>query len=103
MPYIDREYQKNAILAIEKGLEDGKRELLVAMATRTGKTRTCVGLCYRLLKTKRFRRVLFLVDRNALGKQTADALKDLRLRKPPNFPDLFYLEERGGPQPDSPN
>ena len=49
------------------------------MATGTGKTRTCIGLCYRLIKSGRFRRVLFLVDRNALGQQTADALKDLRL------------------------
>jgi type I restriction enzyme R subunit len=93
MPYIDREYQKSAILAVEKGLEDGKRELLVAMATGTGKTRTCIGLCYRLLKTKRFRRVLFLVDRNALGKQTADAFKDLRLENLQTFTDIFDVKE----------
>ena len=36
MPYIDRDYQRNAILAVEKGLEEGKRELLVAMATGHG-------------------------------------------------------------------
>jgi type I restriction enzyme R subunit len=39
------------------------------MATGTGKTRTSVALMYRLLKHKRFRRILFLVDRNALGEQ----------------------------------
>jgi type I restriction enzyme R subunit len=33
--------------------------MLVAMATGTGKTRTCVALMYRLLKHKRFRRILF--------------------------------------------
>ncbi|MDX2053630.1 MAG: type I restriction-modification system endonuclease [Polyangiaceae bacterium] len=93
MPYIDREYQRNAILAVEHGLEAGKRELLVAMATGTGKTRTCIGLCYRLLKTKRFRRVLFLVDRNALGRQTADALKDLRLENLQTFTDIFDVKE----------
>jgi type I restriction enzyme R subunit len=93
MPYIDREYQRNAILAVEKGLEEEKRELLVAMATGTGKTRTCIGLCYRLLKAKRFRRVLFLVDRNALGKQTADALKDLRLENLQTFTDIFDVKE----------
>ncbi len=100
MPYIDREYQKNAILAVEKGLEEGKRELLVAMATGTGKTRTCIGLCYRLLKTKRFRRVLFLVDRNALGKQTADALKDLRLENLQTFTDIFDVKELADLKPD---
>jgi type I restriction enzyme R subunit len=100
MPYIDREYQRNAILAVEKGLEEGKRELLVAMATGTGKTRTCIGLCYRLLKTKRFRRVLFLVDRNALGKQTADALKDLRLENLQTFTDIFDVKELADIKPD---
>ena len=39
------------------------------MATGTGKTRTIIGLMYRLLKAERFRRILFLVDRNALGQQ----------------------------------
>jgi type I restriction enzyme R subunit len=100
MPYIDREYQKNAILAVEQGLEQGKRELLVAMATGTGKTRTCIGLCYRLLKTKRFRRVLFLVDRNALGKQTADALKDLHLENLQTFTQIFDVKELADLKPE---
>ncbi|MBX3197917.1 MAG: type I restriction-modification system endonuclease [Labilithrix sp.] len=93
MPYIDRDYQRRAILAVEGGLEEGKRELLVAMATGTGKTRTCIGLCYRLLKTKRFRRILFLVDRSALGEQTANALKDLRLESLQTFTDIFEVKE----------
>jgi type I restriction enzyme, R subunit len=93
MPYIDREYQRKAILAVERGLEEGRRELLIAMATGTGKTRTCIGLCYRLIKTGRFRRVLFLVDRNVLGKQTADALKDLRLENLQTFTDIFDVKE----------
>jgi type I site-specific restriction endonuclease len=101
MPYIDRDYQRSAILAVEKGLEEGKRELLVAMATGTGKTRTCIGLCYRLLKTKRCRRVLFLVDRSALGKQTADALKELRLENLQTFTDIFNVKELGDLKPDS--
>jgi type I restriction enzyme, R subunit len=100
MPYIDREYQRSAILAVEKGLADGKRELLVAMATGTGKTRTCIGLCYRLLKMRRFRRVLFLVDRNALGKQTADAFKDLRLENLQSFTDIFDVKELGDLKPE---
>ena len=100
MPYIERDYQRKAILAVEMGLEEGKRELLIAMATGTGKTRTCIGLCYRLLKTKRFRRVLFLVDRNALGQQTADALKDLRLENLQTFTDIFDVKELADLQPD---
>lgn len=100
MPYIERDYQRSAILAVEKGLAEGRRELLLAMATGTGKTRTCIGLCYRLLKTKRFRRVLFLVDRNALGKQTADAFKDLRLENLQTFTDIFDVKEIGDITPE---
>jgi type I restriction enzyme, R subunit len=100
MPFIDRDYQRAAILAVEKGLEEERRELLVAMATGTGKTRTCIGLCYRLLKSKRFGRVLFLVDRNALGVQTADALKDLHLEGFQPFTDIFDVKELGDIVPD---
>jgi type I restriction enzyme R subunit len=102
MPYIDREYQRSAILAVEKGLEEGKRELLVAMATGTGKTRTCIGLCYRLLKTKRFRRVLFLVDRNALGKQALDAMRgsDFRLENLHTFAEIFGVKAMEDLKPD---
>jgi type I restriction enzyme R subunit len=76
--YLDlRDYQVRAIRAVEAGVAEGKTSMLVAMATGTGKTRTAIGLVYRLLKTKRFRRVLFLVDRTALGEQTENAFKDI--------------------------
>jgi type I restriction enzyme, R subunit len=58
-----RPYQQDAIRAIEAGIEENRRELLVAMATGTGKTKTCIALIYRLLKAQRFRRVLFLGNR----------------------------------------
>ncbi|MFO0589038.1 MAG: type I restriction-modification system endonuclease [Polyangiaceae bacterium] len=103
MPYIDRDYQARAIFAVEQGLVEGRREMLVAMATGTGKTRMCIGLCYRLLKTKRFRRILFLVDRNALGKQTMDALADLRLENLQTFPEIYDVKGIGdlAPEPDT--
>ena len=40
------------------------------MATGSGKTFTAVNSCYRLIKFGRARRILFLVDRNNLGRQT---------------------------------
>lgn len=95
MPYIDREYQRKAIRAVEQGLEAGSTEMLLAMATGTGKTRTCIGLCYRLLKSKRCRRILFLVDRTALGTQTADALKELRIENQQTFTDIYDVKELG--------
>ena len=92
MPYIDRDYQRAAILAVEKALAEGRREMLVAMATGTGKTRTCIGLCYRLLKSRRFRRILFLVDRNALGKQTFDAFGEHKLEHLQSFTEIFEVK-----------
>src|SRR5690606_2364694 len=68
-----RDYQADAVRAVEAAITAGRRELLVAMATGTGKTVTCIGLVYRLIKSRRFRRVLFLVDRTALGEQSTDA------------------------------
>ncbi|MGA2262857.1 MAG: type I restriction-modification enzyme R subunit C-terminal domain-containing protein, partial [Acidobacteriota bacterium] len=47
----------------------GKRHLLVAMATGTGKTYMTVAQVYRLLESKAAHRVLFLVDRKALAAQ----------------------------------
>jgi type I restriction enzyme, R subunit len=71
-PYL-RPYQKKAIAAVEKAVLDGKRKMLLAMATGTGKTFTSVNLIYRLLKSKTAKRILFLVDRKALAAQTATA------------------------------
>ncbi|QUS60555.1 type I restriction-modification enzyme R subunit C-terminal domain-containing protein [Synechocystis sp. PCC 7338] len=70
-----RPYQVKAIAAIEESIAAGKRELLVAMATGTGKTFTIVSSLYRLLASKRVQRVLFLVDRKALAAQTVTALR----------------------------
>lgn len=96
-----RDYQAEAIRAVEKRIREGGREMLVAMATGTGKTRTCIGLIYRLIKSGRFRRVLFLVDRSALGQQTGDALKDLRLENYQSFSDIYDVKELGDIRPDT--
>ncbi|MBB4636473.1 type I restriction-modification system endonuclease [Longimicrobium terrae] len=64
-----REYQVQAIQAVEAALLRGERRVMVAMATGTGKTRVAVILLHRLLESGLFRRVLFLVDRNTLGEQ----------------------------------
>lgn len=77
--FADRDYQVEAIKSIEETIKDGKKRILLAMATGTGKTRTAIALMYRLLKHKRARRILYLVDRNSLGQQTADAIKDNKI------------------------
>lgn len=62
-----RPYQKKAIEAVEAALSVGRRAMLVAMATGTGKTFMTVAQIYRLLESKAVRRALFLVDRRALA------------------------------------
>ena len=90
-----RPYQLAAIRAAEEAIAQGKRALLLAMATGTGKTKTTIGLIYRLIKTRRFRRVLFLVDRSALAEQTENAFKDTRLENLQTFTDIFELRGIG--------
>lgn len=96
-----RGYQQNAILKTEAEIAKGTRELLIAMATGTGKTKTCTALIYRLLKTKRFRRILFLVDRSALGEQAANAFKDTRMENLQTFKNVFNIKELDEQNPDS--
>lgn len=94
LDYLDlRDYQEKAIEQVEAALEEGQRNILVAMATGTGKTRVAIGLIYRLIKTNRFRRILFLVDRNALGEQTGDKFKETRLEDLQTFDRIYDLKE----------
>jgi type I restriction enzyme R subunit len=64
-----RPYQAEANAAVEQAIADRKRQMLVAMATGTGKTFTLVNQAYRLIKSKVAQRILFLVDRRALAAQ----------------------------------
>ncbi len=96
-----RYYQKEAIQAVERGIQRGKRDMLLAMATGTGKTKTCIALIYRLLKAQRFSRVLFLVDREALGEQAANAFKDTRMESLQTFADTFSIKELDEKTPDN--
>ena len=96
-----RHYQQAAIQATEAAIARGQRDMLLAMATGTGKTKTCIALIYRLLKAQRFRRVLFLVDRSALGEQAANAFKDTRMESLQTFADIFGIKELDEQQPDT--
>ncbi|MEN1925054.1 type I restriction-modification system endonuclease [Luteimonas qiangzhengi] len=87
-----RDYQQHAIQAVEDAMAAGQRTSLLAMATGTGKTRTIIGLIYRLLKTERFRRILFLVDRSALGEQAQDAMGEMRLEQNQTLSQIYNLD-----------
>ena len=62
--------QIGAITNLEKSLAANKPKALIQMATGSGKTFTSIGFIYRLIKFGGARRVLFLVDRGNLARQT---------------------------------
>lgn len=88
-----RDYQ---VKAIEKAIEavmEGKKTALLAMATGTGKTRTALGLIYKLLEAKRFHRILFLVDRVSLGDQAMEKFKDVKLKDQLTLDEIYDLKD----------
>ncbi len=62
--------QARAIENLEQSLRDDRPRALIQMATGAGKTFTAANIAYRLIKHADARRVLFLVDRAHLGRQT---------------------------------
>lgn len=76
-PYYDdgsgkepRYYQLDAINRTIEAVAKGQKEILLVMATGTGKTYTIFQIIWRLWKAKAAKRILFLVDRNILADQT---------------------------------
>lgn len=65
---------------------------MLAMATGTGKTRTVLGMIYRFLKTGRFNRILFLVDRTALGEQAEDVFNEVKLEDLKTLNDIYDIK-----------
>lgn len=87
-----RQYQLNAIQAAENAVINGQKNILLAMATGTGKTRTVLGMIYRFLKTGRFNRILFLVDRTALGEQAEDVFNEVKLEDLKTLNDIYDIK-----------
>ncbi|MBO7410862.1 MAG: DEAD/DEAH box helicase family protein [Ottowia sp.] len=74
LPRLDahglRDCQYRAEIEFEKSLKSGKKKSLAVLATGSGKTYLACLASYRLLNYTQVRRVLFLVDRNNLARQT---------------------------------
>lgn len=68
--YKLRYYQQIAINRAVESIAKGEKRILLVMATGTGKTYTAFHIIYRLWKSRIKKRILFLVDRNALIDQT---------------------------------
>lgn len=71
-----RDYQVRCIDALCRAIELGRRKLLFEMATGAGKTRVAAALLKRLFDANAVTRALFLVDRDALARQTEDAFAE---------------------------
>jgi type I restriction enzyme R subunit len=84
MPEINTEgmwpVQIDTVERLERSLADNRPRSLIRMATGSGKTFTAVSFLYRLIKFAGARRVLFLVDRTNLGKQTNKEFEQYRSR-----------------------
>lgn len=65
-----RYYQRNAINRTIEAIAKGQDRILLVMATGVGKTYVAFNIIYRLWKSKRKKKILFLADRNILVDQT---------------------------------
>jgi type I restriction enzyme, R subunit len=95
-----RPYQQTAIEKVEAELANGRRKMLLAMATGTGKTKLAIAMLYRLLAAKRFRRICFVVDRHALGTQAGGEFSTTRIVSGKTFADIFGLKGLEAVKPD---
>src|SRR5256884_6242867 len=86
-----RPYQLDANTAIEEAITKRKRQMLVAMATGTGKTFTLVNEVYRLLKSGVGKRILFLVDRRALAAQAVGAFATFEPEPSKKFDKIYEV------------
>ena len=85
--------QFEAITELEKSLAASHPRALIQMATGSGKTYVAVSSVYRLIKFANIKRVLFLVDRNNLGRQ---ALREFQTYTTPDdgrkFTELYNVQ-----------
>ena len=87
-------YQIRAMDEIARQFDnDGRRKFLLEMATGTGKTLLCAALIRRFLTTRNAERVLFIVDRIELAKQT---MEDFAVVLPEFKPVIFKSARRTG-------
>lgn len=74
-----RDCQYEAIFELESSFRAGQNRALLVLATGAGKTYTACMTAYRFLAYTPMKRILFLVDRNNLGKQAEGEFGMFRL------------------------
>jgi len=88
---VARPYQGEANAEIENAIGERKRQMLVAMATGTGKTFMTVNEVYRLMKSGVAKRILFLVDRRALAAQAVRTFASFEPEPGHKFNQLYQV------------
>jgi type I restriction enzyme, R subunit len=94
-----RPYQKDANQETEKAIAERKRQMLIAMATGTGKTFTMVNQIYRLMEAGVAKRILFLVDRRALAAQAVRAFASFEPKPGLKFDKIYEVYSQRTSQP----
>lgn len=97
LPILEQQELRNcqieAIANLEKSFAADRPRALIQMATGSGKTYTAVSFVYRLIKLAKAKRILFLVDRSNLGRQT---LKEFQQYTTPDdgrkFTELYNVQ-----------
>ena len=89
-----RDCQYEAVTELEKSFRAGQNRALMVLATGAGKTYTACLAAYRMLAYTSMRRVLFLVDRNNLGKQAETEFGTFRLTETGDAFNTIYGVER---------
>lgn len=88
-----RDCQYEAITKLEKSFRAGQNRALMVLATGSGKTYTACMAAYRMLSYTPMKRILFLVDRNNLGKQAETEFGTFRLTENDEpFNTIFAVE-----------
>jgi len=102
LPYLSpkglRKCQYEAVTQLENSFQKGEQRALMVLATGAGKTFTACMAAYRLLSYTPVKRILFLVDRNNLGKQAEGEFGTFRLTETGEpFNTIFVVERLKSP------
>ena len=86
--------QRKALENTAESLANARPRALIQMATGSGKTFTAVNLCYQLIRNAKAKRILFLVDRRNLGRQTIQEFQNFEAPQTGRkFTELYNVEQ----------
>ena len=93
-----RNYQLDAVRAVQTAAINGKRRFLLEMATGTGKTLIAAAVMKLFFRARAARRILFLVDRVELEQQAMENLREYLANDAPQIV-VSRKTKKAGPAP----